>query len=76
MKLWTVTKYVADFLPTAKDVRGRDEGGGLFAVTCSINQFYRCVQFTAAGLMGEVEPTDGERSELHLASDIARELRK
>lgn len=77
MNLHSIVKYVGDFVPAAKRIRATTSGG-LYVLRCEIGTRTHTVQFTDVGLYGEepVISTDGARSEIHIASDIAKELRK
>jgi hypothetical protein len=75
MNLGLLLRHVGDFVPNAKSLRVETNIGvhALFAVIAGKT---RSVQFTAAGLYPDDSQTQEVRSELNLASDIARELRK
>ena len=76
LNLTLLAKYISDFAPAAKELHITHDGT-LWTAFCLVGGLTRVVQFTQAGVYGDSATRDGEvRSELHLASDIARELRR
>ena len=79
MNLSTITAKVSEFVPGARDVHCTDVGGGVWACIATIEGKARSVQFDRAGLYGVPQPgmwSQAPKSELWIASEIARELRK
>ena len=79
MNLAHITRTVAEMVPGAKNVRTRDAGGHVHALVCEIDGKTHSVMFDATGLYGQSITgmfQDWPKSDLHIATEIAKELRK
>jgi len=79
MNLAHITRTVADLVPCAKNVRTRDAGGHVHALVCEIDGKTHSVLFDATGLYGQSITgmfQDWPKSDLHIATEIAKELLK
>lgn len=79
MNLTAIARHVAEFSPDAKDVQCREAWPGMWACIATFNGFPRSVMFDATGIYGTAVysiTTAPAKSEIVLASEIAKELRK
>ena len=79
MNLSVIAREVAKLVPCAKNVRTRDAGGHVHALVCEIDGKTHSVMFDATGLYGQSITgmfQDWPKSDLHIAAEIAKELRK
>ena len=79
MNLATITKTVAELAPEAKDIRARDLGGAVYVLLAEVEGRMRAVQFARFGLYGDPVLALGlvwNKSDLQIAAEIAKELRK
>jgi hypothetical protein len=74
----TITAKVGELVPDAKDVRTRDTGQGIHALSCELHGKTKSVQFNGFGLYPPAATRmwgDWLKSDLYLAAEIAKELR-
>ena len=79
MNVATIARKVQELVPCAKNVRTRDAGGHVHALVCEIDGKTCSVLFDATGLYGQSITgmfQDWPKSDLHIATEIAKELRK
>jgi hypothetical protein len=76
MNLSEIRRFICDFVPGARMVRFEDCGLGVWSVACEIGAVTKSAQFTDAGIYPNDDPAAGQRSEIHIASDLARELKR
>jgi hypothetical protein len=74
MNLALIVKYVADFVRGATGIHCENRGLGIWSLACELEGKTKSVQFDDTGLY----PSESKerRSELHIASEIAQELRR
>ena len=74
-----ITRKVAELVPEAKDIRVRDTGQQIYALACELDGRTKSVQFNACGLYPPDLTRmwiDWPKSDLYIAAEIAKELRK
>ena len=74
-----IAAKVAELVPDAKDIRTRESGGHVYALICTMDGRMRSVQFDSSGLYGATVTgmfQDWPKSNLYIAAEIAKELRK
>ena len=79
MNLSTIVSKVTELVTEASGIRTRDTGGKVYALMCEIGGKTKSVQFTNRGLYGENRTSmyaDWPKTELYIAAEIAKELRK
>ena len=79
MNVSTITAKVAEFVPGARDVHCTDVGGGVWACIATLDGKARTVQVDARGLYGVPQIgmyASWPKSEVWIAAEIARELKK
>jgi len=79
MNLAQIERTVQQMVPDAKNLRTRDSGGNLHALICDLDGKTRSVQFDAAGIYPPDLSrmwVDWPKSDVYIAAEIAKELKK
>lgn len=79
MNLHAIARKVQELVPGASDVETREQPGHVYALVCKLGGKTRSVLFDVTGLYGQSITgmfQDWPKSDLHIATEIAKELRK